>query len=169
MFTLPNFITLLRLPLALAFLQENAVIRALAILLAMLSDGLDGYIARRYGKISRFGTLIDPLADKLFVLFVLVILLNEKRLLPWEAATMFCRDISILVFGLYLTYKKKLSEYQFRSILSGKIMTALQFIVLLGLIFHIRFPSFVYILFIIIGFSALIELYVERKKLKVEA
>lgn len=168
MLTLPNFITLLRFPLALAFLQDNTLYRALAILLAMLSDGLDGYIARRYGKISRFGTFLDPLADKLFVLFVLGILLNEQKLLPWEAITMLCRDFSVLIFGVYLAFKGTLSQYQFRAIWCGKLMTALQFTVLLGLIFHIQFPPIVFFLFIVIGLSALIELYLERSKLKIE-
>ena len=168
MFTLPNFITLLRFPLALAFLQENVFIRAMALLLAMLSDALDGYIARRYGQISRFGTFIDPLADKLFVLFALGIFLSEKRLMPWEAVTMLCRDFSVLIFGIYLALKGTFSKYQFRAIWTGKVMTALQFSVLLGLVFHVNFPSFVYFLFIIIGFSAFIELYLERSKLTVE-
>lgn len=169
MFTLPNLITLLRFPLALAFLQENPFYRAIAVLLAMLSDGLDGYIARRYDKISRFGTFIDPLADKFFVLFVLGIFLTEKRLLPWEAATMLCRDFSVLIFGTYLAFKGTLSQYQFRAIWCGKLMTALQFIVLFGLIFpNIYIPSFVFVLFILIGLSALVELYLDRSKLKVE-
>lgn len=168
MLTLPNFITLLRFPLALAFLQDNPLYRAIAVLLAMLSDGLDGYIARRYGKISRFGTFLDPMADKLFVLLVLGILLSEKRLLPWEAITMLCRDFSVLIFGIYLAFKGTLGQYQFRAIWCGKLMTALQFTVLFGLIFHVEFPPFVYFLFIIIGLSALVELYLERTKLKVE-
>lgn len=168
MLTLPNFITLMRFPLALAFLQDNTLYRALALLLAMFSDVLDGYIARRYGKISRLGTFLDPLADKLFVLSALGILLHEKRLLPWEAATMLCRDFSVLTFGVYLAYKRVLTKYQFRAIWCGKLMTALQFIVLLGLIFHIHFPPFIFVLFVIIGLSALIELYLERTKLKIE-
>lgn len=168
MLTLPNLITLLRFPLALAFLQDNPYYRAIALLLAMLSDGLDGYLARRYGNISRFGTFIDPVADKLFVLFVLGIFLNENRLFPWEAATMLCRDISVVIFGVYLTCKGTLGQYQFRAILCGKLMTALQFTVLFGLIFHLDFPPFVYFLFVIIGLSALVELYLERSKLKVE-
>lgn len=167
MLTLPNFITLLRFPLALAFLQENPFYRALAILLAMLTDGLDGYVARRYGKISRFGTFIDPLADKLFVLFVLGILLSEKRLLPWEAATMLCRDFSVLIFGIYLAIKGLLAQYQFRAIWCGKLMTALQLVVLLGLVFQVKFPPFVFLLFIFIGLAALLELYIQRKKLRV--
>lgn len=168
MFTLPNVITLLRFPLMLAFLQDNVLIRAAAILLAMLSDALDGYLARRYKQISRFGTFIDPLADKLFVLFVLGILLSEKRILPWEAVTMLCRDFSVLIFGIYLACKGTFSKYQFRAIWTGKVMTALQFFVLFGLIFHIQFPSFIYFLFVIIGFSAFIELYLERSKLTIE-
>jgi len=168
MFTLPNLITLLRFPLALVFLQDNVYCRAIAVLLAMLSDGLDGYIARRYGKISRMGTLIDPLADKVFVLFTLGILLSENRLSPWEAATMFCRDFSLLIFGVYLFFKGTLPQYQFRAIWCGKLMTALQFMVLMGLIFEIKFPFLIYFLFIIIGSSALVELYLERSKLKIE-
>jgi CDP-diacylglycerol--glycerol-3-phosphate 3-phosphatidyltransferase len=167
MLTLPNFITILRFPLALAFLQENPFYRALAIILAMVSDGLDGYIARRYGKISRFGTLIDPLADKIFVIIALGTLLLEKRILPWEAVTMLCRDLSILIFGAYLALKGTLAKYQFRAIWCGKLMTALQFIVLFGLVLHFTFPPAIYVLFIIIGFSALIELYLARTKLKV--
>lgn len=168
MFTIPNFITLLRIPLALIFLQSNPFYRAIAVLLAMLSDGLDGYIARRFGKISRVGTFIDPIADKFFVIFILGTLLSENRLLPWEAATMLCRDFSVLIFGFYLAFKGTLKHYQFRAILCGKVMTALQFVVLFGLIFQVKFPPFVYILFIIIGLAALVELYLSRSKLKVE-
>ena len=168
MLTLPNIITLLRFPLALAFFQENPFYRALAVILAMLSDGLDGYLARRYGMISRFGTFIDPLADKLFVLTALGVLLSEKRLLPWEAMTMLCRDFSVLAFGAYLTLKGTFSKYQFRAIWCGKVMTALQFGVLFGLIFQITIPSFIFVFFIVIGLSALVELYLNRNQLKNE-
>lgn len=168
MFILPNLITLIRLPLALAFLQDNITIRIAALIIAMLSDGLDGYLARRYGQITRIGTFLDPLADKLFVFFVLGVLLSEQRLLPWEAATMLCRDFSVMLFGIYLAYRGILGQYQFRAIWCGKLMTALQFIVLVGLTYEINFPPFVYFLFFFIGFMALVELYLERKKLKIE-
>lgn len=167
LFTLPNFITLLRFPLTLAFLHDDIAWRAVALILAMLSDGLDGYIARQYGKISRFGTFLDPLADKLFVIFVLWIFIDEHRLTIPEALTMLCRDFSVIIFGFYLAWKGTLSQYQFRAILCGKITTALQFLVLFGLIFKIAIPSFIYITFIALGIAALGELYLERKKLKV--
>lgn len=164
MITLPTFITLLRFPLALAFFQENPAYRAAAIVLAMITDFLDGYLARRYKKISRIGTTVDPIADKVFVLCALAAMLQEGRLMPWEALTMLSRDFSVLAFGCYLSFKGTLAEYQFRSIWSGKIMTTLQFFVLMGLIFDMPIPSFIFFLFILIGCSALIELYLERKK-----
>ena len=66
MFSWPNFLTLMRFPLALVFLQDDPFWRCAALILAMLSDGLDGYCARRYGKISRFGTFMGPISGQIF-------------------------------------------------------------------------------------------------------
>lgn len=164
MITLPNLITLLRFPLALAFFQDNPVYRAIAIFLAMLSDSLDGYLARRYGNMSRLGTILDPLADKLFVICALGVFLYEDRLQLWEALTMLSRDFSVLLFGLYLKCKGDYPHYQFRAIWCGKVMTALQFVILFGLVFGIHFPSLVYILFLLIGVAAFIELALSHRK-----
>lgn len=168
MLTLPNIITLIRLPLALLYLYESVPMRATILILAMLSDALDGYFARRYNYTSRVGTFLDPLADKLFVFAVLGTLLSEGRLLPWEAITMLCRDFSVMIFAVYLMYKGNLAQYQFRAIWCGKLMTALQFVVLFCLTCHISLPPLVYFLFIALGLTALVELYLERGKLKVE-
>ena len=169
MITMPNIITLLRLPLALFFLQENVFWRIFALILAMLSDCLDGFIARRYDRISRAGTFLDPLADKIFVFFVLSVFLMEGKLHIWQAATMLCRDLSVLLFGIYLAWRGVLLKYQFRSIISGKIMTILQFTVLLALLLRIAIPEQLYFSFVILGLVALIELYLDRAKLKVES
>lgn len=163
MLTLPNIITLLRFPLALVFFQENPLYRAIAIVLAMLSDSIDGYLARRSGKTSRLGTILDPLADKLFVLCALGALLYESRLQPWEALTMLSRDFSLLLFAVYLKCKGDYTRYEFRAIWCGKIMTALQFIVLFGLIYDVPFPPFTYILFLLIGVAALVELAIAHQ------
>lgn len=168
MLTLPNFITFLRFPLALAFFQENPLWRCLALILAMVSDALDGYFARRYGNISRFGTFLDPVADKFFVITALIVLVGENRLASWEAITMLCRDFSVIIFGCYLAFKGTLPEYQFRAIWCGKITTAMQLIVLFGLTCRIPLSPFVYVTFVALGLLALVELYLERAKLKVE-
>src|ERR1700722_11169840 len=57
MISIPNFLSLMRFPLALVFLQENRLYRIIAIILALITDGLDGFIARRYKTANRLGTL----------------------------------------------------------------------------------------------------------------
>ena len=162
MLTLPNIISLLRIPLAFAFFQENTFYRAGAVLLAMISDGLDGYFARRYRLSSRFGTLLDPFTDKFFVFIALCTMIHENRLTVLEAAAMICRDFSVIIFGIYLTFKGSLSRYKFRAIWCGKITTVMQLTVLMGLTLHISFPPIVFFSFITLGLLALLELYLER-------
>ncbi|WP_228840598.1 CDP-alcohol phosphatidyltransferase family protein [Candidatus Protochlamydia phocaeensis] len=154
-----NLLSLMRGPLALLFIVDNAFYRSLAILLAMITDSLDGYLARRYRMTSQVGAFLDPLMDKLFVFIVIGIFIQEGRLQMWQALALLSRDFAVLVFGLYLALKGAWSNFQFRSIWSGKITTSLQFFILLALIFHISIPSYFFSCFIVLGFSALLELY----------
>lgn len=138
------------------------MLRAAALILAMISDGLDGYIARRYGMVSRLGTILDPIMDKFFVLFALIVLISENRLTLPEAGILISRDFAVVLFGFYLFFNGRLASYRFRAIWCGKLSTALQFIFLLGLTFHIQFPPYVFSAFIILGVLALVELYYNR-------
>ena len=94
----PNSISFLRAPLALLFIIESTTLRTVVIILAMLSDCVDGYLARRYHFTSRFGAILDPLMDKFFVYVVLSVLLFEQHILPWQVATMLSRDFFLLLF-----------------------------------------------------------------------
>jgi CDP-diacylglycerol---glycerol-3-phosphate 3-phosphatidyltransferase len=163
MFTLPNILSLLRIPLALLFLQENPSYRALGIILAMLSDGLDGYLARKFKQISTLGTWLDPITDKLFVLIALGVMLQEQRLVPWQAAALMGRDFSVMGFACYLALRGRLTEYRVCAIWWGKVTTALQFIVLLTLVFYDSIPSYCYYPFIGFALLAFRELYLSRK------
>lgn len=102
MFNLPNIISLCRLPLALVFLHDSPLLRAVAIVLAAITDGLDGFLARRYHLRSKLGTVLDPLMDKFFVFFILSILLLEAKIESWKVLVMLSRDFAILIFGAYL-------------------------------------------------------------------
>ena len=62
-----NTLSLLRAPLALLFLVEKPYLRLIAILLAMLTDSFDGYLARRSSSVTQLGTILDPAMDKFFV------------------------------------------------------------------------------------------------------
>lgn len=159
MINIPNILSALRFPLAFCFLQSDPLVRALAVLGAMLTDWLDGYIARRYQMVNKFGTLLDPLGDKFFVIFAFSVLIQENKLTWLEAGMMISRDFAVMLYGAYLTIRGRLLNYEFRSIWSGKISTTLQLIVLMGLTFGITPPSYLYSVFLILGFLALVELY----------
>lgn len=163
MFTLPNLLSFLRLPLAMLFFLESPVFRSLAIVLAMISDGLDGYLARKYKQISPLGTWLDPITDKLFVLMALGVLLSEQKLALWQASSLMSRDFAILGFASYLALKGRLKNYQVKAIWWGKVTTALQFIFLLWLVLVGPIHSGYYIPFFIFGCLAFRELILDDR------
>jgi CDP-diacylglycerol--glycerol-3-phosphate 3-phosphatidyltransferase len=67
---------------------------------AMATDWFDGRIARRAGRTSSFGSLLDPVADKLLVLATLVVLLDQHVFRAWMVAAIVAREL--LVSGLRL-------------------------------------------------------------------
>ena len=106
MLSLSNGLSFLRAPLALLFLVDSIPWRITAIVLAMVTDSVDGYLARRYRSASQFGAILDPTMDKFFVFFGLGVLLMEGRLEIWQACSMLARRIArrpgrrpALVFG----------------------------------------------------------------------
>ncbi len=157
--TTSNFISLLRAPLAFLFLIDNPTVRITVVLLAMLTDGLDGYLARKSKTVSSVGAILDPAMDKFFVCFVLAILFIEKKIQPWQIATMLSRDFFLCVFGLYLRLRKRWEKFKFRSIRWGKVTTVLQFFVLIGLCLGYTFPWPMFALFVVIGLLVFYELY----------
>lgn len=163
-FTFSNALSLFRGPLALLFLIDNVFYRTIAIVLAMATDCLDGYLARRYRTTSQLGAVLDPLMDKFFVCFAISILMYEHKIKLEAMLALLSRDFAVILFGVYLIVRGAWSNFQFRSIWCGKLTTILQFFVLLGLIFQIKIPIAVYGCFIVLGILALGELYlIERQ------
>lgn len=159
MITISNVLSFLRAPLAFLFLQENATIRLCAIFLAMLSDVIDGYIARKSQTTSRFGAILDPAMDKFFVYFAMAALFSEQRLAPWEAIAMLSRDFFLCVYGLFMLLTGRWKQIIFRAIRWGKATTALQFIVLMGLVLGANVPGYVFFSFFLMGALAFLELF----------
>jgi CDP-diacylglycerol--glycerol-3-phosphate 3-phosphatidyltransferase len=63
--------------------------------LAALTDGLDGYIARRRRDVTTFGQLMDPLADKLLITAALISLVSLDRLAAWVAMVIIARELAV--------------------------------------------------------------------------
>lgn len=159
MITVSNGLSLIRAPLAFVFLQVNPYFRTIAILLATFSDCIDGYLARRYKATSRFGAILDPLMDKFFVYFALYIFFQEGSISPIAIGAILSRDVSLCIYGISMACSGRLKSIVFRSVRWGKVTTALQFSLLVALSFGIHFSSLVYILFVILGGLALLELF----------
>jgi len=159
-----NSLSLLRAPLALLFIIDSTPIRIIVVILAMLTDCVDGYLARRYQYMSRLGAILDPLMDKFFVYVALAVLLYESQMAPWQAATMLTRDFSLFVFMLYLGITGSWRNLEFKSIRWGKVTTAFQFMILSVLVLKIPFPPAFYYAFILFGALAFVELLQLSKK-----
>lgn len=106
--TIPNLLTFLRMALIPVFASllyyGYGGLALLVFLAAGISDGLDGFIARRFNQQSELGTIIDPIADKLlmtsaFILLTMPNVLQPSRHLPipfWVTAAVIGRDVLIV-------------------------------------------------------------------------
>lgn len=159
-----NLLTIIRGSIALLFLSDSLVLRVLSIAIAMITDGLDGYLARRYNCISRLGTLLDPIMDKVFVIFLLGIFLWEGSLTGWQAFMLLLRDSAIILFGLFLIAKGSWHRFDAQSVRAGKLTTFFQFLVMLALTFHVAIPSYLFLLFIPLSIIFWFQLYYLNKK-----
>jgi len=151
---IPNALTLFRIaliPLYLfVFFSNNIKLAFLILVIAGITDIVDGYIARKYKLVTEFGSLFDPLADKLMMLAVISSFFLSERISLWAALFFFVRDIGMIVASVvfHLRGKKTVPANAF-----GKLTTVL---------FYIAFPlimfRYVYgeeILWAVIAFSFL--------------
>ena len=153
----------MRAPLALLFIIENTALRLTVLILAMLSDCIDGYLARRYHFTSRFGAVLDPLMDKFFAYVVLTVLLIENQILPWQAATMLSRDFFLFLFLIYLGVTGAWRNLEVKAIRWGKVTTAAQFCALIAIVLNLSFSPKLFYLFVAFGILAFVELIQFKK------
>ncbi|HEV2216811.1 MAG TPA: CDP-diacylglycerol--glycerol-3-phosphate 3-phosphatidyltransferase [Candidatus Dormibacteraeota bacterium] len=99
---LPNALTVSRLVaipplmyLLLARFDYHDQVAAAVFVVFSLTDTMDGQIARRRGTVSDLGKFLDPLADKLFVLSVLIVLVQERLIAAWVVVVIFSRELLI--------------------------------------------------------------------------
>src|ERR1051325_3382801 len=154
--TLANKITIIRIlfiPVFVMFavyyireLKEWQRYMAIAIFLtAAITDGVDGYIARRYSQKSRLGTLLDPLADKLLLVSALVLLSVANgaafdRLPLWFPVLIISRDLLLLGGSILLQFMH--GNFLARPRVVGKIATVCQMVTLGWVLCKIGPPSF---------------------------
>jgi cardiolipin synthase len=98
--TIPNYITIFRFILVpfivMALLSGYVGAALIGFVIAGISDGIDGFIARRYNQGSELGAYLDPIADKLLLVSLFVVLGFVKELPVWLVVIVVSRDIFII-------------------------------------------------------------------------
>ena len=134
--TIPNLITIVRALLipviAYTLARQLFGLALLLFVLCALGDLVDGVLARRWNQRTRFGAIADPLADKMTMLTVTLMLAAEGLLPGWLAAAVIARDV-IIVFGA-IAFHFLIHEYEMAPTLLSKLYTALEFGVLTGVL-----------------------------------
>lgn len=107
MFTIPNYISVLRILLIPIYLyyyiQGNILTAAAFFAFSALTDFLDGFLARKYNQESKIGKLLDPLADKLTIISILAVLIYLNLIPSFISYIILAREIFILLSGI-ITY-----------------------------------------------------------------
>lgn len=130
---LPTLITLSRIVLIPFFVlvaPDRPFLGALIFGVASITDFLDGYLARKTGQITKFGIILDPIADKFLVISALILLVDMARLSAWIAITIIVREF--LVTGLRAVALSK--DIVIPAELGGKLKTFFQITAILCLI-----------------------------------
>jgi cardiolipin synthase len=125
---LPNMLSLSRVLLAVGFVAaDGAMMRVGLVGAAGLSDVLDGWVARRLNAATRWGALLDPAADRIFVVAAALSLVASGALSVPAALVLIARDIATAVGFLVALAVPSLSPREFKARWLGKLVTVLQF------------------------------------------
>jgi cardiolipin synthase len=154
---LPNLLTLSRIalvPVLILVLKDSDFTAALWVFLAAgISDGLDGWIAKRWRYTSRFGAILDPVADKLLLVTSYVMLMWLDLLPFWLVLAVVFRDV--LIVGGYLAYTSMVGTVKMSPSPLSKVNTLAQILLVvavlvheaIGLKFQVLIDSLIYIVF----------------------
>lgn len=140
--TIPNLLTLSRFPLSAAFLLFESPSARLAVIgAASLTDVLDGWLARRFGRQSKWGALLDPIADKTFVLVALSTFLVRGEISTRDYFIVLSRDVATAIGFLIAYFILSVDPMELKARLTGKVVTVLQVAILLSLVATPRLVS----------------------------
>ncbi len=136
--TVLTFSRIILIPVFVFAVYPHPVFGAVIFSIASITDFLDGYLARRSGKITKFGIILDPIADKFLVISALIVLVDMERLPAWIAITIIVREF--LVTGLRVVALSR--DIIIPAEIGGKIKTTTQIaaivcLILMGSIFDI--------------------------------
>jgi phosphatidylglycerophosphate synthase len=152
---LPNIISSSRLLLAAGFAIVTDADRRLGLVgLAAVTDFLDGWIARRAEWTTKWGALLDPIADRVFALVAVLTFVVTRELSVAGALVMISRDIMTAIGFIVARIIPWLRPVEFKARPLGKVVTFLQFVTFVALL---RFPGTVLVCLWLVGIASLLS------------
>lgn len=136
---IPNILTIIRLLLIPAFLfvffselPNSMLLSFLIFIFAGITDFLDGYIARKYKLVTKWGSIADPFADKLMSITVLLSLTIDEIIPIWVPIVIVAKELLMIIGGIVLYKKGTYVPAKFY----GKAATALFYVAVLFLVIN---------------------------------
>lgn len=165
---IPNSLTFLRILLIPVFIllfylpfRGSHVLAAMIFTFAAMTDWLDGYLARSLGQVSKLGTFLDPVADKLIVVTALVLLVGDHALpyLAIPAVVIVGREIMVSALREWMAEIGKRVHIKVSTL--GKIKTAVQMLALISLLLYKpgRWMAFATVGYVLLYLAALLTLW----------
>ena len=161
-------IRLFCVPFIIKMLSSGNYYKAFFLLLsAIISDFLDGFIARRYNAVSIIGSILDPIVDKIFILSLYAYFYCKKAVPLWFFMSIFFKEITLLFLVLYYFFIiKKLIVI--KPVWQGKCAMILHCFLTMYIFYqHIFFPNLLIqeFFFVIVAFFSFFALVVYAKKI----
>lgn len=136
---IPNIITAFRFllvpPVVILLLQDRFAAALVVFGVAGLSDGLDGFLAKRYDWRSRLGGLLDPLADKLLLVSSFLTLGWLGWIPLWLVALVILRDLVIVTGAIF--YHMRIEQLDAQPTMASKLNTVTQILLVLAVMFSL--------------------------------
>lgn len=109
----PNILTTIRfflIPVIFYFaMQNNYIVAIVFLIISGITDVLDGYIARRFNYITKFGTLFDPFVDKLTQISTLLVLVIQNIIPVWILIIVIIKEVTMIICASFLFKKQNLA------------------------------------------------------------
>ncbi|MGB9857282.1 MAG: CDP-diacylglycerol--glycerol-3-phosphate 3-phosphatidyltransferase [Dictyoglomaceae bacterium] len=135
---IPNYLTILRIfltfPIVILLLfGKFNIVAGILFFTAMFTDYLDGKVARTFNQISNLGKFLDPLADKILVLSILIVFVEKREISPFIPIIILVREFAITGLRTILAQR----DIVLSALKEGKIKTFLQDFSILFYIFEL--------------------------------
>jgi CDP-diacylglycerol--glycerol-3-phosphate 3-phosphatidyltransferase len=137
--TLSNIVSLFRaimgIPIIISLKNNQMAAVTFFVVLAIVSDAVDGFLARKFNSVTVLGKAIDPIADKICILSIIIFLLLNNRIPLHFLVIVISRDLIVAMMHAYLFNIKSLIS---GAIFSGKISTVTITAALLTYIYNVE-------------------------------